>query len=170
MSGEMFVPDAFFTTRKGLVVHDSFQKLVLSDASPVKLTPMAILTSFDITESEAEDVRRAEVAGGDIFKNTSIFCLQFAEMLIHQWSGGKGVLVVDGKANRSYVRGIDNWIFSSHVTRLVSEQEWHVSASQLCETGTAKGDRVFSSKLRERQSAETPPAQRSLGDTGATRH
>ena len=157
----MFVPKLFFETRKRLVVSKSFLELVLSVASPIKLAPMATLASFDITKT-ADDKVNADATGGVIFENVDTLCLQLAEMLLIQWNGYGGVLLVDGKANTFYTGGTDDKILEvrAKFIRLGREWEWYVDASQFGETGSDEGDRVFTLISSNDQSAKSPPAQR----------
>ncbi|MAG12416.1 hypothetical protein CL630_01225 [bacterium] len=143
---EKLNPDAFFKTRDGLYVVNTFKDRILPVVSSMESIPEATLTVFNLEKSLTDHEIKTELGDGYVFENTSMFCAQFAEMLNRQKDGEKdeGALLVNGLANVFYVRGIDDGVFAVHVFWNDDNREWSVRANRFDNYRWPIGRRFFS--------------------------
>ncbi len=129
-----FVPNEFFTTRKGLYLWNDMQR-VLRDAQIVEPTQGAVkFRSFNLAKNAYDREIKTELPG-----NHEVELWQIAELIEAQKSGEDGPLLTNGYANIFYVAG-----YAVSVRWNAVDREWHVGGWALGVGRWGAGGRVFS--------------------------
>lgn len=129
--------DAFFKTREGLWVSDSFRNLVVAKVSPG--VGRAVATkSKKLDHNMTDEQIEAMLGDGHIFGD-AVLCDTLKKMIQEQWGGKKGRLLNNGYANLLYL--------GSCVVRVywcADFLEWRVIAWRRDDVRWGAGLQVFS--------------------------
>lgn len=125
---------AFYKTRNGLWVSDSFGENVLASASAETLASIASLRSYDLVKDAYDREIEAELP-----REYEITLSHIAELIERQKNGENGELLTNGYTNIFYVAGR---VVSVHWN--ADYRQWRVDAWELGNGHWRDGFRVFS--------------------------
>lgn len=139
----LFDPAAYFQTRKGLWVSDSFRHQILKYAHGVDSTARVTLSVFDLVKSANDAEIRSELPEDHVFEDASEFSATLAKMIDLQPIGKDGILLTSGYWNIFYVQRVGG-VVAVFVYWHGHARRWYVYARPLDDLRWFEGRRAFS--------------------------
>lgn len=113
--------NAFFQTREGLWVSDSFCKLVVAKVSPGG--DRVVAAKGQKLDRNMNDEKIEEMLGNGHVFDGDVLCHTLAKMIQNQWGGKSGQLLNNGYANLFYLSSC-----VVHVYWRAVDRRWYVDA------------------------------------------
>jgi hypothetical protein len=144
----------FFTTKKGLYVHESFTKRVLPFHNDDATSDISSCDAVDLPRNMHDSEIIKEYLGGEEEAKKNAFTLNQMKAFIQaQPNGESGKLLTNDHYNIFYCIGKDGKLFAVSVYWNSADQEWVVRGWELGENDRWRaGRRIFRNKKKE----ETP--------------
>lgn len=135
---EQHNPDAFYRTRSGLYVWDSFRNLVVAKAEPTETGKTFTVKPQTLARDASDAEIEGELGGAHLFSESDA-CALVAALIAEQPEGEAGPLLNDGRATIIYTPSCVVFVFWYGDRRL-----WYVNTFNRDDYRWLAGSQVFS--------------------------